>query len=388
MNTSVVEKRNMKITSVPVHGFKTERLSTCRPFIKQLDIIFPTNAALEGALSTLETTYWKGKSRISEIVDKAGTYVNSVVQESQLLLVSTGANEDDTWCIDSRGVLSLVVSKDTYERLGLVGKKLPFKSHKEMHVVRISLYQNTESAPNRARRKAALELWDQTREEQGLGPWDILMCYNGPSSEAPVAILTEAGPDQRKVRCQKAELRDVHSPLPNLSPRPSEFEELDDWNHDMSELFEWTGMAALGAQRLRANDRVDPFVAVYEAPTPSQIGNVTHLQWKGLLSPTFVKRVIDKVFSTIQADGSFTSNPESTRSFVSIASHALTESPVCYIPLAALPGNGIENILDSTPTRLPRADGEDTYSLIVAPTAEGVRCTFVESLGRWDTRWG
>ena len=45
--------------------------------------------------------------------------------------------------------------------------------------------------------------------------------------------------------------------------------------------------------RLSANDRVDPFVALYDPPSPSWIGNVTHLCWRGLLSPSFVQRVLE-----------------------------------------------------------------------------------------------
>ena len=45
--------------------------------------------------------------------------------------------------------------------------------------------------------------------------------------------------------------------------------------------------------RLAANDRVDPYVAVYESPTPSKVGDVTHLRWRGLLASTFVQTIID-----------------------------------------------------------------------------------------------
>lgn len=48
-----------------------------------------------------------------------------------------------------------------------------------------------------------------------------------------------------------------------------------------------------GRNRLYANDRVDPYVAVYEPPSPSSIDDVTHLCWKGLMDSTFVRSVID-----------------------------------------------------------------------------------------------
>ena len=32
-------------------------------------------------------------------------------------------------CIDPRGIITLFLSKETYEQLGIVGKPLPFKEH-------------------------------------------------------------------------------------------------------------------------------------------------------------------------------------------------------------------------------------------------------------------
>ena len=49
------------------------------------------------------------------------------------------------------------------------------------------------------------------------------------------------------------------------------------------------------ACRLYANDRVDAFIAVYHPPAQSYIGNVAHLQWRGLLSPIFVQKVLDVI---------------------------------------------------------------------------------------------
>lgn len=45
--------------------------------------------------------------------------------------------------------------------------------------------------------------------------------------------------------------------------------------------------------RLEVNDRVDPYIAVYSPPTPSRTGTITHLRWRGLLSPVFVQSIID-----------------------------------------------------------------------------------------------
>lgn len=46
-------------------------------------------------------------------------------------MLSNDVHCDDVWCVDTRGLLTLLVTKDTYERLGLVGTRMPFKAHKD-----------------------------------------------------------------------------------------------------------------------------------------------------------------------------------------------------------------------------------------------------------------
>lgn len=45
--------------------------------------------------------------------------------------------------------------------------------------------------------------------------------------------------------------------------------------------------------RLSANDRVDPYVSVYDCPAPSYVGSVTRLRWTGFLGPDFIQSIID-----------------------------------------------------------------------------------------------
>ncbi|TFK39770.1 ribonuclease P 40kDa subunit-domain-containing protein [Crucibulum laeve] len=388
MNIPPLEKRNARITTgaAPYGKHYRFEVAASHPFTQQLDIVFPSNSALEEALVKFETSYAKGKSKLSGLVGQAGTFVNSIKRKSELLLASTGAYEDDAWCIDSRGLLTLSVSKEMYERLGLVGKKLPFKNHKELHAIHLPLQQNAQSITNLARRRSALETWDKARDEAGLGPWNVLYCLQDPTANPDVLSGCTSDTVIRKVKCQRNELSDIHIPVPSLTPRPftskkaSSSEELDEWNESTGALFEWIGMACLGAQRLKANDRVDPFVALYEPPTPSRIGNATHLRWRGLLSPDFVQAILDTILASMATPAT-----TETNHFVSVTSQAFSEAPLSYIPPAAfLPGSkGLE-----APVRLPRADGEDTWSIMVVPSSECIRWSLVESLGQFDTRWG
>jgi len=158
------------------------------------------------------------------------------------------------------------------------------------------------------------------------------------------------------------------------------------------------------------NDRVDPYVAVYFPPSPSQIGTVTHLHWRGLLSPGFLQSVIDSamyatscshvlmiLYLTIQPHSSSLSDDANLpTSFVSITANAFPTSPVTYIP----PGAGAAGTEKEAPMRVPRSDAEHCWSLILVPrsstevdreTTEAKGEGFwlmAESVGKWDMRWG
>lgn len=72
------------------------------------------------------------------------------------------------------------------------------------------------------------------------------------------------GAEQRRVQCTAREFKDLVVPIPTLRPRPdnpsnqrqkskassAEREEAqEDWDIEIQSLFEWVGMACLGAQR-------------------------------------------------------------------------------------------------------------------------------------------
>ena len=77
-------------------------------------------------------------------------------------------------------------------------------------------------------------------------------------------------------------------------------------------------------------------------------------------------------------------------SFVGVTCHALPTSPVSYIPYRMREDNGSLQVSGNVPARFPRADGEDTWSLILESGTgeEGIQWIMVESLGQWDARWG
>ncbi|KAG6861461.1 hypothetical protein C0995_016552 [Termitomyces sp. Mi166 len=345
------------------------------PERRRVDVLFPSSDILESALRKLSTRYAKGQVKLADVVHSSGAFADFYLQPQRCFtMLSNDVHSDDVWCIDPRGLLTLLVTKDTYERLGLVGTRLPFKAHRDYFVIRLSLQKNAESVPNRARRDEALKAWDARREREGLGAWNVVYCFN--DSALPEPTLS------------KSEVREVHPSTsqvkvgPSISDRQQENDDdIEDWDTEMAALFEWVGMASLGSQRLKANDRVESYVALYEHPSPSYVGNITRLRWSGLIGPVFLQSVIDIALTTMKTLP--TNETPEVKPFVAITAHSCSTSPVSYIPPSASIADG--------PTRLARVDGEDTWCLFATPGArepESIDFALVESLGQYDTRWG
>lgn len=47
--------------------------------------------------------------------------------------------------------------------------------------------------------------------------------------------------------------------------------------------------------RISANDRCDPYIAVYASPEPSRIGVITAICWNGLIPSSFVQKILESV---------------------------------------------------------------------------------------------
>lgn len=154
--------------------------------------------------------------------------------------------------------------------------------------------------------------------------------------------------------------------------------------------------------RLRANDRVGPYVSLYECPEPAYVGSITHLRWTGLLGPEFVQSLIDIGLYAVSLHclsvapltpmssasvRTLSSMAAPQRPFISITSHAFSASPVSYIP----PSVSVVKEPRDGPMRLAREDGEDAWCLVATPgsaDSQTIDWSIVESVGQFDTRWG
>lgn len=79
--------------------------------------------------------------------------------------------------------------------------------------------------------------------------------------------------------------------IPDLGPLAQETPK-DVWQKNVLDALEWLGLAYVKANRIRTDDQPDPFVSLYQTPTPftaHQTG--TLVRWRGLIAPFFVRHL-------------------------------------------------------------------------------------------------
>ncbi|KAI9459025.1 ribonuclease P 40kDa subunit-domain-containing protein [Russula earlei] len=385
MPPSLLEKRISRISTGRLPSSRLLELSS-RPFVHQaccvtlftmvaihVDVVFPSDHELREAFSKLETEYYTSRGPLAEIYESLRAYGQGAGRESDAQVASSSKFLPDAWSC-KEGSFALSSRKETYEALGLPGTKLstlmpgaPDQHHKGTGPL----------SPSRAQ---------YFKVEPVI---HILQNVHVPTSALPPR------PHLRSTSARRREHRDL-SPGERAT-NADDNDALQDWNERASSLFEWIGMVNVGAQRLQANDRVDPYVAVYSAPAPSAVGDVVHVQWRGFLTPRFVQRVLDTAITypcrTLLARRLMAAS--SSIALIGLTIHGSTAVPIL------------------TPHRMPRLEGEDTASIILAPDGDAmtrtsasagdedsltggqtltgtqlVRWAVVETIGRWDSRFG
>ncbi|KAG6328990.1 hypothetical protein ID866_10100 [Astraeus odoratus] len=209
--------------------------------------------------------------------------------------------------------------------------------------IKVLLKQETQSVAVRARQRRALNIWDDSRAESGHGEWEIAHVGGG--------LSTGTLHQTKIVKPQIWRYSDMFVPVIDI-PQSKE-ESSEDREERIGGLLEW--------------------VAVYEPPMPSTVGNLTHLRWRGLMDSAFVQSVIAAATSLT------TTGSTDDASFISVIMHSNPIAPVSYIPPSS-----IGSAMEETPPRVPRLDAEDTLCLVLANNT----WMLGQSIGRWDARWG
>jgi len=146
---------------------------------------------LEEGLAKHATTYACTRSKLAPFLQLIQDKINGVEFKSDV--IAFGFNPrgtDETWCVDTRGVLTMSIDPGTYQRLGLLGTPLPWKLHRNRYTVVLSKKVPKGEKhwnPLGPKQKSALELYDELREKAGFDAWDVVYHSKNDGSLAGLA---------------------------------------------------------------------------------------------------------------------------------------------------------------------------------------------------------
>ncbi|KAJ3009646.1 Ribonuclease P protein subunit p40 [Thoreauomyces humboldtii] len=194
------------------------------------------------------------------------------------------------------GILIMNLTKDTYQTLGLVGKKAFCGQRFE---IRLDLAEpGFKNGSKGFDRVAWCFSHTLTRTfEFILASVDLQTGLARDIDFPPSAAYTRNVPST-----SIDPLSDLIVPMippASFPPHVPSFDtdmDAEQWRSDAIDLFEWFGMVTCDVPRISAvQGTVDPFYSVYSCPEPNAIGTLTRVRGRGFLPPTEITSVLDKV---------------------------------------------------------------------------------------------
>ncbi|KAJ3042839.1 Ribonuclease P protein subunit p40 [Rhizophlyctis rosea] len=264
-------------------------------------------------------------------------------------------DQDDVFALLPSGTLLLNVTKPTYEKLGLVGKPSQLSPKGERYQISVDI-----SAPSF---KPTNKLYERVKwcfEHTLPNTYDFYMSSIDSSTGALRDIPFPPDANAKTISNPFTSHTEENVLIPPMSNLPLSFSSGIDGAEDQEtvlERLEWIGMVACGADRIRATDKVDPFISVYSTPEASTPGDVFIGTWTGFIPAKQILDLITGLRDLIKQDS---------------------------LPWAALLVSGFRDspISWRQSEHGYASNGENDYVLLVLPDG---RCVVFQALGSEDT---
>ncbi|TPX36272.1 hypothetical protein SmJEL517_g01403 [Synchytrium microbalum] len=206
----------------------------------------------------------------------------------------------------SKGRMILNLTKDTYERAGLVGKKCKFNESAERFNVTIDIANTSFSPKSKLYDRV---LWCLTHTMTTSRTF-FVSCHDRETGE-PVKVTFEQQHASTKEYTTPAQIRQMEGiMIPDIGTSLKtqtevkyagmSKDEKEEENSRLEELFEWLGMVELGSPRVSFMSQTNPFICVYEPPPTSASGTLLACRWQSsFISCLSIQRVVDDLQKTI-----------------------------------------------------------------------------------------
>ncbi|XP_060534799.1 ribonuclease P protein subunit p40-like [Cylas formicarius] len=262
---------------------KTKRF----PFAHLVTVVLPDTSKVSSDLTEIlskDRDYYKILNfRPSEIL-KNGLFLNNFVRNGELGLLSVGTRIDCDNClaITPTGVLTLVLTKRTYQEVGLQGRVSHFtKKLGDPYIVCIDLKDGAlvSGKSNYKKLQTVLDRFPS---------FDVIVSWCPPDDEiCPSSVAKFLVDRGYKVKlCTPKFGR--HVTVSNQTPLIKPLDERKE--NGVLEFVEWLGMVSLEAD---LDGDVESYINTYECPEPNVDAGLTQvLQWRGLFLPRHVETLL------------------------------------------------------------------------------------------------
>ncbi|KAK4161846.1 ribonuclease P 40kDa subunit-domain-containing protein [Cladorrhinum sp. PSN259] len=263
-------------------------------FISRADLIIPQDVfeLVKAKLLQDEATpkYTRVIMSLHDIL--SGEFLTRYVKDGNLSMLSEGRLGIDNVFALRKGVLTMYLDKETYERAGLVGKPHGVKGKRGLKprwVVEIDLTASSMVPGKKGFNRIVYASKNALNESL---TW--LLCNN--SSTVPVDdILKQHSPTNSAANVKVDQV--ISANVPELNPPAStDPSAREDFEYFTTELYEWLSLVRLGSPRVTAKDQIDPYLSRYQVPEGGHPARICKISWQGFSSPSWShQRLMDLI---------------------------------------------------------------------------------------------
>ncbi|MCJ1368302.1 hypothetical protein MMC16_007444 [Acarospora aff. strigata] len=229
-----------------------------------------------------------------------GDFFNVYIKSGNVLMISEGRpGVDDIYSL-ANGILKLELSKESYERAGLVGKAIRDGARKHVKT-RYAIEVNLR-LPSMLHGKKGFQriVWAFKNVLNSAVTWlfhDLEKSTNSPDDGTVVPAQFGGCGGMFQAWKSNGPYRTFASANPEASSDPEDLcptghlEDFEDYAVDTSE---WLGLLALDSPRVQAGNSIDPYLCRYEIPSSQQPQgtNLVRIRWRGLLPVGWITRLL------------------------------------------------------------------------------------------------
>ncbi|KAI5855928.1 ribonuclease P 40kDa subunit-domain-containing protein [Tricharina praecox] len=278
-----------------------------RPFVNifnhQVDLILPTDIydiiskSLHSCPSlTAPPTYHRLVMPLGAILEP--DFFNTYIKSGNILLLSHGRLDVDNIFTLSDGVLRMSLDTEAYERAGLQGQPSKFGNGPGVMKRRRFVVELNLRSPSYLTNSKQFNRLKRACDAVFSSPQPFLFADLFSPAPASIPSVVQQFP-ARTATPEVSALADISIPTfvapPGSTPhgggKSAEANyHREVWRDWAMEVYEYLSLVLLGADRLRADDSVDPYLSTY-AVENAAVGSVTRVRLRGLVSAKWVEEL-------------------------------------------------------------------------------------------------